>query len=464
MSETTGGHDLRGFIEALKTDHPREHIEINDELSGDWELAVCTIGLEEKLRVPVIQYTQVTDSSFIVVHNVCSSMQRIARVMGWTVDELESRLAAAYDSLLPPATVTDGPVREWVLRGDDVDLQQLPAIRYTESQIHPYLSAACVVARDSESGALNLSFNRLMISDRNTLAIHMTPGSDLDTIFQNNKRAGRDTPIAAFIGSHPLWSLGSLASGALSLDEYSVIGGLLGQPLAVVPGLLDDSLLIPAAAEFALEGYLSKSDVMDEGPYGEAFGFVSPVGKRPVVHIELMSHRVNPLFQDIVPGHMEHMTMTSAAIRVHLQKTLLAQFDSVLHVFLPAAMTVHVGVASGTCAEEVRAMLESILTQQRFVKHAIAFDHDVKIDNARQTQRALLMHVQLDRDLVMLTDQPGNGLDPSESNGRTTKWGIDATTTPIAEGEVERNALPQSVRDRIDVNDIWKRAQPKASK
>ena len=460
MSEASASPDLRGFLSTLKSDHPREHVVIDDELSGDWELAACTIGLEQRLRVPVIEYTNVTGSPFTVVHNVCSSLPRIARVMDTTPDALESRLAAAYDAQLPPATVPNGPVRDVVLRGADVDLRRLPAIRYTETQTHPYLSAACLVARDPDGGALNLSFNRLMLDGPDALAIHMTPGSDLDEIFRCNAEAGRDTPVAAFIGSHPLWSLGSLASGPLSLDEYAVIGGLLGQPLDVVRGVVDDSLRVPARAEIVLEGYVSREEVTDEGPYGEAFGYVSPVGRRPVLRVELISHRERPLFQDIVPGQMEHMTMTSVAIKVHLRKTLVERFEGIVQVFLPAPMTVYVAVSSDTSADEVRAMLLEILTGQRFVKHAVAFGEDVKIDNAKQTQRALAMHVQLDRDLVELEDRPGNGLDPSERGGRTTKWGIDATGAAGVGDRAERNALPEAVRERLDVDAIWRRAQP----
>lgn len=452
--------DLRSFIATLKSDYPRELVEITDALSGDGELAACTVGLERRMRVPVIEYTNVSDSSFTVVHNVCSSLARVARAMKTTTEALEQRLATAYDSQRPPAIVSTGPIREVVHRDVDLDIGRLPAIRYTEAQQNPYISAACVVARDSESGALNLSFNRLMYSTRNSLVIYMTPGSDLDVIFQRNCRSGCDTPVAAFIGCHPLWSLGSLASGPVSLDEYSVIGGLLGYPLEVVPGLLDRSLQIPAHAEIALEGYLSREQTEEEGPYGEAFGYVSAVESRPVFRVELMSHRQDPLFQDIVPGQMEHLTMTGVAIKVHLQKALTEQFDNIVHVFLPAPMTVYISLASGTTSStDVRLMLRAILEQQRSVKHVVAFDEEVKIDNARQTQRNMVMHVQPDRDLVILEGQPGNGLDPSERGGKTTKWGIDATATSVSEGDVELNSLPEAAVEGIDVDAIWKRAQ-----
>ena len=36
-------------------------------------------------------------------------------------------------------------------------------------------------------------------------------------------------PIAAFIGVHPACSLGALYTGAAEVEEYEIIGGLLGR-------------------------------------------------------------------------------------------------------------------------------------------------------------------------------------------------------------------------------------------
>jgi len=76
--------DLRGFLSELKQNHAREYLHVTDSLSGDWELAAVTIALESKMRVPVVEFTQVRGCRFSVVHNVCSSLPRIARVIGCT--------------------------------------------------------------------------------------------------------------------------------------------------------------------------------------------------------------------------------------------------------------------------------------------------------------------------------------------------------------------------------------------
>jgi len=448
--------DLKGYMQALATHYPREYITIDDQLSGDWQLAAVSSALEQRLRIPLIEYSNVANTSFSVVHNVCSSLARIARVLQCSVPELEQRLGKAYDSLIPPEVQQTGPVRQVLYQGDAVDLSLLPAIRYTQTQTHPYISAACVVARDVRSGALNVSFNRLMIQSRNTLGIYMTPGSDLETIYRENQQSGLDTPVIAYLGSHPLWSLGSLASGPLALDEFSVIGGLLGYALPVVRGLHDPDLLLPAKAQISLEGVLKCDLSNDEGPYGEAFGYVSAVATRPVIQVQSFSHQHQAMFQDIVPGKIEHMTMTSVAIKVHLKKILGEQFDCFSDVFLPAPMTAYIAVENATPRDEIHRLLRTVLFEQKFIKHAVVFDSQIKLDNAKATQRAQSIHVQADRDVLIFKDQSGNGLDPSEQAGRTTKWGIDATATTVAEGLATTNELPEEVVKDLDIEAIWR--------
>lgn len=451
--------DLRSFLKFVESEVSREYLPIADQLDGNWELAAITSALQDKMRMPVIHYDNVAGSTMPVVHNVCASLSRIAKSLEVTVAELEIKLEEAYEQLLPPERVESGPVRDMVIRGDDVDLGILPDIRYTATEHSAYLSAAHVVAVDPRSGASNISFHRLMKHGRDSLGIFMTGGGHLDQIFRYNAEHGQDTSVAVFIGAHPLCSLGSLAAGALSLDEYEVIGGLLGSPLAVVDGLLDDNIKVPAASEIALEGWISWQETVDEGPYGEAFGFVSDVTQRPLLRINAMSHRKNPVFQDIVPGKLEHMTMTGVAVQVHLRKTLTEQFDCIQGIYLPTAMTVFIAVRdlAGSAAPAAE-ILRKILTEQRFVKHAVLFDEDVDISNSKQTQRALSMYVQADRDVLVIEDLPGNGLDPSERFDKTTKWGIDATCLKPGEKPVVRNELPAEVLEKLDISGILDRA------
>lgn len=457
-SRQDGVHDLRGFIRTVSSQSARDYIAVREPLSGDWELAAFTTALVGKMRMPVIEYCCVHNTQMSVVHNVCASLARIAKSLGISVAELESKLETAYDNLVAPRIVLDAPVRENSLLGENVDLDILPSIRYTDTETHPYISAAHVVARDPDSGTLNISVHRLMKIDRNTLSIYMTPKGHLHTIFQHNAERGLNTNIAAFIGVHPLLSLGSLAAGSLDLEEYSVIGGLLGYPLPVVRGVFDQTLLIPAYAEIALEGELSFNAKILEGPYGEAFGFVSEVRERPMLTVKALTYRNEPYFQDIVPGQLEHLTMTGICTQVSLSRTLKQRYPCVTDIYLPTPMSVYIAVSDAITGDNCLDIMQNTLLEQRFVKHVVLFDHTVDITNTKQTQNAIAMHVQADRDILIISQQPGNGLDPSERQGLTSKWGINACSFTKYEQPPVKNRLPDHVLDALDVNRIFDNA------
>ena len=450
--------DLRSFLQFVREQCPREYVRLERAVSPQWELAAIVAKLEGALRAPVIECRQVTGTELPVVTNVCASLSRIARSLGRTERELEDMLAGAYDRPIPPRIVTDAaaaPVRHEVRQGAAVDLRCLPQMRYTEVETAPYLTAAAVVARDPDSGARNLSYHRLMICDRATTAIFMAPGGHLHAIYEKNAASGADTPIAVFIGAHPLWSLGSLAAGGLELDEFGIIGALLGGPLEVVAGILDPRLVVPARAEIVLEGSIRHDRRADEGPFGEYAGYAMPRATQPVFEVALLSHRDRPVFQDIVAGRVEHLTMTGVALRAHLERALRRADPAVVELYLPAPMTLFVKLdKSRLRGRGVRELMQHVLTTQLYLKRVVCFDPDIDLRSLHRTQWAVATRAQVDRDLLVIPDQPGTGLDPSEVDGRTSKWGLDATAKPDLEHYPQRNRVPQHVLDRVDLREI----------
>lgn len=453
MSEPSP-QDLRGFLDFVRAHHPREIVTIDHEVSPVFEVAAIVTQLEKRLRTPIVEIAKVAGSPFRLVTNVCASLPRIARAQGLDPAELETRLDHAYDHLLAPVPWSGegpAPIRQNVRRGAQVDLGLLPQCRYTESETHPYMAAATVVARDPASGALNLSYHRLMLIGARRSAIFMARSGHLARIFAAHAERGEPTPIVVWNGLHPLWALGSLASGALELDELEVIGGLLGRPLEVVPGLLDPRLPVAARCEIALEGHICHDQKVLEGPFGEFAGYASGRGERPVVEFEAMSWRDGAIYQDIVAGAAEHLTMTGVTLRVHLERHLRARWPFVLELHLPAPMTLYLKVAKPVGAD-LGLMLREILTTEAYLKHVVCFDPDVELKSLPATAWAIATRAQLDRDAVVLPGLPATELDPSEHGGVTCKWGLDATAKPDLASFAPRNRVPEEVVARLDLD------------
>src|SRR5439155_927750 len=74
------------------------------------------------------------------------------------------RLSGARERRVEPVRVDAAPVQEVVHEGDAVDLRALPLVVHSEKDAGPYVTAGMVIAHDPESGARNVSFNRMMLA------------------------------------------------------------------------------------------------------------------------------------------------------------------------------------------------------------------------------------------------------------------------------------------------------------
>ena len=448
--------DLRSFLDYIEEHRPRELLRISAALDPNQETAAVVRKLQNSYRRPVVIFENVKGSSWPVVTNLCASLKRIADSAGWPAEELHSRLRAMHTEKIDPVMHSSdfGPVRDTVRTGNEVDLGAFPRMRYTGAERHPYITGAVVVAWDAEHATVNASFHRLMIVDARRTAIFMTPGGHLREIVERNGARGRRTPAAAFIGCHPLVSLGCLASGGRALNELASVGRLLGRPLDVTQSMVDQQIGIPSNAEIALEGFINPEQLVDEGPYGEFAGYVMPVTRQPVFEIEVVTHRNSPYYQDFVAGGIEHLTMTGAVSRAHLEEKLSSAYDGLLDLHMPAPMTLFLKVDSTRSGGpgSVRRMLQRVLEEEPYIKFACAFDTDIDLRNQQQTWWAIATRVQADRDVELLANLPGTLMDPSEVDGRTSKFLVDATATPSLAGFPAVNDIDPAVWNGLDLN------------
>ncbi|MCZ7580338.1 MAG: UbiD family decarboxylase [Fimbriimonadaceae bacterium] len=71
-----------------------------------------------------------------------------------------------------PKTVSRGPCQEIVLKGDEVDLTQLPILTCWPEDGGPFLTLPLVFTYDPNTGKRNVGMYRMQLYDRNTLGMH----------------------------------------------------------------------------------------------------------------------------------------------------------------------------------------------------------------------------------------------------------------------------------------------------
>ena len=452
--------DLRSFLEVVREQLPEQIVDVRRPVSPTHETTAIVTRFEQSYRSPVLFFHEVTGSAYPVVTNVCGSMRRLALAMDCPMTELRKRYAEGCSRPIRPTVVTSASVQERVFRADDVDLGVLPQLIYHENDAElPYITAAIVAARDPESGRTNLSYHRLMITGRNTTGIYIAVGKHLDAIHRKYEASGHDMPIAAFIGAHPIWSLGAVFTGPAEVEEYDIIGGLQGRPIELVQCVSQDALCVPAHAEIVLEGRVVVKQRITEGPFGEFTGFSTGTMQTPVFHVDAMTTRNDPIFQDIASGHTEHLILPVLGMEHHLLEVARAAVPGVTDVRIPVPLMAAVSIDK-TDDDQPRRVIEALMECDIYTKQVVVVDAGTDLADPRQILTAMALQVQADRSVFVFADQKGTPLDPScPADGRTAKMGIDATTSAKATRMIRRNAVAQDLLETIDLSEFLTSSQ-----
>jgi 2,5-furandicarboxylate decarboxylase 1 len=447
------GESFRSFLKEMEESKEGGFIRIQKEIDTRYELAAIVTKLEQARQIPLLFFEKVKGHSMPVVVNGYADRGRVARSFGVSKRDLTLRVAQAYQRPIPPIEVDIAPAQEEVDQGSKVDLQKLPAMVYHDTDAAPYITAGIVFAKDPDTGQYNLSYNRLMVKGKDRLGIFMTVGKHLNAIFMKMEQSKKPLEIAVSIGNHPAWAIGALAIGPYEEDELGIVGGLKGSPLEMVRCKTVD-LMVPAGAEIILEGEIEPFAREPEGPFGEFTGYATHPGRSPVVQVKAITHRRDPIYQDICGGsHREHLTMATIPMEANYFRVIKGAVPEVEAVRVAAPFTLFIAMRK-KYEGQARSALIAAFGADLYLKHAIVVDHDIDLSDLQRVLWAMATRVQASRDIFIIPRARGSSLDPSaEPLGVTDKMGIDATAKPSLEKFSPINAVPQEVMDRVKLDD-----------
>jgi UbiD family decarboxylase len=196
-------------------------------------------------------------------------------------------------------------------------------------------------------------------------------------------------------------------------------------------------LEVPAEAEFVFEGKIT-SEKATEGPFLDLTGVVDRVRQQPVVEVTCITHRKKPIYQTILAGKNGHKFLMGMPKEptIYNEVSRVCQCRDVYITpggcsWLHAVVQIH-----KTNADDGRKAILAAFEGHKSLKHVIVVDEDINIYDPHDVEWAVSTRFQADKNLMVMSNQPGSSLDPSGdlSEGKkatTAKAGIDATT-PIA--------------------------------
>jgi len=458
--------DLRTFLRDLERQMPEDVVRIKKEISPKFEITAIQQHLENEDRYPLLIFENVKNlkgerSPFKVMTNVFASRQKCTVAMDlpkekWRM-ETSMEFARRCNHPIKPVIVSkkEAPVKEVIKTGPSLDLRELPVLTHHEMDGNPYLVDA-IVAADPETGVHNSSHHRMLVRGKDELGLWMSP-RHLWNYCQRAAEKGKPLPIAHVLGHHPGFYLATEALVGMETDEYDVIGGVLNEPLRLVPSeAYGDQLLVPADAEIVVEGEVMLDTRDSEGPFGEFTGYYGPQRWGPVVKVKTITCRKDAYYMNILVGHPDTSILGGIPKEAGIYEEVKKSVPGVKAVHFPISgccrFHAYVSIEKRVDGEGKVAAIASLPYHDE-LKHVIVVDSDVDPFNEKEVLWAVATRVQAGDDVDIVRRVRGGALDPSSYiHAVGDKMLIDATR-PISRPYSERIRIPQEVMDRIKLKD-----------
>jgi 4-hydroxy-3-polyprenylbenzoate decarboxylase len=446
---------------------------------------------------PAILFERPKGHTMPVLGNLFGTPERVAWAMGAeSVDALADigellaalkepepprRFADVFDKLgmlkqafwdMRPREASSAPCQDIVWEGNDVDLARLPVQTCWPGDAGPLITWGLTVTRGPLKARQNLGIYRQQVIARHKVIMRWLRhrGGALDFRDHAARHPGTPFPIAVALGADPATILGAVTPVPDSLSEYQFAGLLRGSRTDVARCMGND-LQVPAAAEIVLEGAIRPDagdptgyETAPEGPFGDHTGYYNEVERFPVLTIDRITMRRDPIYHSTYTGKPpDEPAVLGVALNEVFVPILRRQFPEIVDFYLPPeGCSYRLAVVSMRKqypghAKRVMFGIWSFLRQFMYTKLIVVTDDDVDVRQWPDVVWAITTRVDPARDVTLVENTPIDYLDfASPVSGLGSKMGIDATNK--WPGETARTwgtpiAMSDAVRQRIDA--LW---------
>lgn len=475
--------DLREFLDYLRAQG--ELVEVTAEVDPVLEVTeIC----DRVLRAggPALLFTRPRGSDIPLLGNLFGTPERVAMGMGESsvsaLREVGKLLAFLKEpdppkgmkeavKTLPvfkkvldmaPKTVSSAECQECIIEKADVDLSRLPIQTCWPGDAAPLITWGLVITKGPLKKRQNMGIYRQQVlgSDRLIMRWLSHRGGALDFREWTQERPGEPFPIAVALGADPATILGAVTPVPDTLSEHAFAGLLRGSRTRLVKATLSD-LLVPASAEFVLEGFLYPDDEADEGPYGDHTGYYNEVERFPVFTVEKITHRRDPIYHSTYTGRPpDEPAVLGVALNEVFIPILQKQFPEITDFYLPPeGCSYRMAVVSMRKqypghAKRVMMGVWSFLRQFMYTKFVVVVDDDVDVRSWEDVIWAITTRMDPARDTTLIESTPIDYLDfASPVAGLGSKMGLDATNK--MPGETDREwgepiVMDPAIKSQVD--------------
>jgi len=468
--------DLRDWLE--RVDEMGELIRIKEPLDCTEEMSAIGYLVAKQNPSPAIlmEKTKGYENSPVGAMHLWNilgpSFKRIALTLEEPPDtptvELIRRVKDKRKKRIPPREVPKNQARfyENNQTGDQIDLEALPIAKHWPLDGGRYAGTAdAVITRDPDSGYLNIGTYRMMLQGKNQVGLYLSPGKDARLHITRAWQKGEAIQVAACWGIDPLFMVIGSQTFAKNVSEYEYAGGIKGQPIPVVRGTTTD-LLIPANAEFVIEGIIRPNSVKTEGPFGEFPGYYGrPEAGCPLVEVTAVHYRNKPILTNALMADYPSNEQ-SGFFSIIRSARIWDDFDK---LGIPGIQGVycHPAAAGGFGmtvisleqryaghAAQALALAAQVPGGAYYTKWIIAVDEDVDPTDINQVIWAMSSRCNPIEDIDILRNTWSTWLDPTQNPPEERPYGSKALINACKEHRYlpvfsKRTALRKEIYDQV---------------
>ncbi|MBD3795332.1 MAG: menaquinone biosynthesis decarboxylase [Epsilonproteobacteria bacterium] len=341
---------------------------------------------------------------------------------------------------VPPKRLNKrGVCQEIIIPKDKVDLDKLPILKTWEQDGGAFITMGQVYTQSLNGELQNLGMYRLQQYDKNHLGMHWQIHKDSSTFFDQYKKANKKMPVTIAIGGDPLYIWCGQAPMPIGMFELMLYGFVRGENAKIVKSITND-IYIPHDVDIVIEGFVDPSILKVEGPFGDHTGYYTLKEPYPVLEVETITMKRNPVYQATVVGKPpledKYMGWGTERIFLPLLKTTAPDLidysmpeNGVFHNLILAKIKTHY---KGHAQQFMHAFWG--VGQMSFVKHAIFVGEDApELEDYQAITRYILNRIEPSK--ILITRGIVDALDHSSNESLIGgKLGIDATDKPILDG------------------------------
>lgn len=358
------------------------------------------------------------------VGNLFSTREKVAKALNIPKEDIVKHIMESTSAPKPCEVVEDPEFRQV---SGEVDLMSLPIPQYYPEDGGRYITSGVIVT--DYDGKKNVSFHRMMIMDRDRIAVRLVP-RHLFTIYNMAKAKGEELRIAICIGARAEVLLAAASPLDFGQDELEVASAMCmrghGHPLRV--GRCDNGLLVPADTDYVLEGRITLEET-SEGPFVDITGTYDFVRQQPIIKVDRIWTRKDPIFHLLLPGGWEHYLLMGLPREPSIFLAVRKAVPTVQNVRLTEGgccwLNGVVSIKKTSDGEPSNAIMAAF-SGHTSMKQVIIVDDDIDIFDDREVEWAMATRMQADR-IMTIPRCKGSSLDPSAHGGLTWKVGYDAT-------------------------------------